>query len=218
MLGDVYGWSQWQECAQQRADLGASNRALEVLPSAGKMSDICPWWRKEDVYLAKLQEISAQGTESWLPPSLGSIPSFMDVVGPSAGGVFKHNMHVTSCSQVIHFLKLWLIYGVVGACIMPIYLTCCSHYTVFPSLSLRPQAHEKVKFTSFVFCFLCSPHCLPNLIDFPIKIFPQNLFSWCHTGATSPFLCHLSLVLPFPSSFPMLLSCWAWCYIPDSPI
>lgn len=77
------------------------------------------------------------------------------------------------------------------------YLTsCCLRQPVrtgIPSLYLRPQAHEKVlppALTSFVllltlFSLLHSPCCLPNLLDFPIKIFPQNPFPHCPTGATT---------------------------------
>lgn len=110
---------------------GASHRALGVLPSAGKMSDMCPWWRKEDVYPAKLQCFNpgdfCTGHGELTSTSPRFSPILMEGVGSSAGGDFKYSTHITSCSQEIHLLKLWLIYGGVGACIMPVYFTSCRH-------------------------------------------------------------------------------------------
>lgn len=89
---------------------GASHRALEDIPSAGKMSDTCPWWRKEDEYSAKLQTFNlgrfctGHGELTSTFTRFSSI--LMDVVGSSAGGDFKYstcffwlpmpNMHVRS--------------------------------------------------------------------------------------------------------------------------
>lgn len=102
-----------------------------VLPSAGKMSDACLWWRKEDAYPAKLQCFNpgdfctGRGKLTSTFPRFSSI--LMEVVGSSAGEDFKYSTHITSCSQEIHFLKLWLIYGGVGACTMPEHFISCRH-------------------------------------------------------------------------------------------
>lgn len=127
----------------------------------------------------------------------------MDVAGSSAGGVFKHRTHVTSCSQERHFLKLWLIYGGVGACIMPVYFTSWSQYTQ-PFL-LFPSDHKHMRrlhsaLTSFYFCFLYSPCWLPNLLDCPLIIFPQNPFSWC------PLVPPAFFWVIFPTAFGAALS------------
>lgn len=135
----------------------ASHRALEDLPSAGKMGDICAWWRKENVYPAKLQTFNPGDFGTGHGELTSTFPRFssilMDVVGSSAGGDFKYSTHVTSCSQEIHFFKavvyLWWCWCLHNAHILHLLQPL---HTVVPSLSLRPQALEKVTFWTHDLC------------------------------------------------------------------
>lgn len=164
--------------------IGASHRDWSSSLLQGKWVILVPWWRKEHVYPAKLpliQDISAQAMRADFHLFKFSY-TLMNVAGSSAGGVFKHSTHVTSCSQERHFLKLWLIYGGVGACIMPVHFSSWSQYT-HPFL-LFTSDHKHMRrlrsaFARFYFCFLYSPYWLSNLLDCPRIIFPQNPFSWC---------------------------------------
>lgn len=73
--------------------LAQDYRALEVLPSAGRVSAICPWWRKEDVYPAKLQTFNpgdfctGYGELTSIFPRFSSI--LMDVCGHQQVGLLN---------------------------------------------------------------------------------------------------------------------------------
>lgn len=103
--------------------------ALQVLTSAEKARESVPDRERSMFTLLYhrplIQEVSAQGMESWPPPSLGKgvgdTCSFITMdVGAAGGQAFKWSTQVTSCSQEVCcvFLKVWLIHGGVGACMM----------------------------------------------------------------------------------------------------
>lgn len=131
---------------------------------------------------------------------------------------------------------LWLIYdGGGGACIMLMEIhtsppavsdsQCAQAFLLFTSDHKHMRrsyllAHKLCLTSNSVFS---SPFTMlsPKLVGFPHKNFPtksipplpHRCYQTCSV-ACSP----LPLVLPFPSSLPVLLSCWAWCCIPDPPM
>lgn len=205
MLGDVYSCSPGQACALQCAELRPRTGHWRTSLLQGKWVIFVPGGERRMFtllnYRPLIQEILAQGMESWLPPSLGSLPSSWMLLVHLQVGILNTAPMLPPAVRRYIFLKLWFIYGGVGDCIMSIYFTSCSHYTQSFLLSLSDHKHLRrlrSEPTTFVLLLFSLFTILsPKLAGLPHKNFPtkRKKFSWCPTGATSPFLCHVSTYL-----------------------